>query len=115
MVAVTWIAVMAAWAAIWNASVQIGLSTWWLGARGDPQPVIVRLVPFIIAGAVVVAALNHLKATPWIGIAGGVGLGLIALGDVGRVDRLALVEGLVAVSAIAVSAAAATGRYRRAA
>ncbi len=114
VMAVTWVAVMAAWAAIWNASVQIGLSTWWLGPRGDPQPVIVRLLPFLVAGAVVVAALNHLKATPWIGVAAGIGLGLIALGDVGRVDRLALVEGLVALAAIAVSAAAFTGRYRRA-
>ncbi len=112
--AVTWVAVMAAWAAIWNASVQIGLSTWWLGARGDPQPVLVRLLPFVLAGTVVVAALNQVKATPWIGIAAGVGLGSIALGDVGRVDRLALVEGLVALAAIAVSAAAVTGRYRRA-
>lgn len=110
--AVTWVAVMAAWAAIWNASVQIGLSTWWLGARGDPQPAIVRLIPFLIAGVVVVAALNRVKATPWIGIGAGVCLGLIALGDLGRVDRLALVEGAVALAAIAVSAASLTGRYR---
>lgn len=115
VVAVTWVGVMAAWAAVWNASVQIGLSTWWLGARGDPQPAVIRLVPFMIAGVVVIAALNHLRATPWIGVAAGVALGLIALGDVGRVDRLALVEGLIALVAIAVSAVAATGRYRHAA
>ena len=45
----TWALVVFVYSAVWKTSVEIGIGTWWLGARSDPQPVVVRLVPFAVA------------------------------------------------------------------
>ncbi len=52
MVVTTWVGVFVAYMAVWKASEEIGIATWWLGPRSDPQPLVVRLVPFIVASAV---------------------------------------------------------------
>ena len=54
-----WVGVVLAWSAVWNASVQLGLSTWWLGPRADPTPAVVRLLPFVAPGALLSEDAPH--------------------------------------------------------
>jgi hypothetical protein len=110
--AVTWIAVALALAAVWNTSVQLGRSTWWLGPRGEPMPRIVRFVPFVAPVAMVFAAIENVR---WIAVAGviaSVVVAAVGIGDLGRVPSIAVVELAIAGAGAAVSVAALTGTYR---
>jgi len=110
--AVLWVCAVLAWAAVWNASVQLGLSTWWLGARGQPAPVPLRLIPFVIPVLAVLGAINGLRRLPWLGLAGAAVFAGYGVGDLGRVPRLATVELLVAAAVALVVLASFTGQYR---
>lgn len=112
MTIVTWAAVFFAFAGVWKASVEIGLHTWWIGPRSDPQPVAVRLIPFAVAALVALAASYNVRRLPWIGIAGALGIAVIAAFDVVTSARLAAVEFAVAGAALAVSLTSLTGQYR---
>jgi hypothetical protein len=114
VMAITWVGVIAAFAAVWNTSVQLGLSTWWLGPRGDPQPQVVRLLPFVAPLAICIAVFNNLRRLPYLGLGAAVVVALFGVGDLGRVAELAALELLIAGIAAAVSAAALTGMYREA-
>ena len=110
--AVTWVAVVLAFAAVWNASVQLGLSTWWLGPRGDPRPRVVQLVPFVAPTLMVLGTINNLRWLGWYGLAAAGGLAAIGLGDLGRVASIAATELAIAGAAGAISLASLTGTYR---
>lgn len=112
MVAFTWIGVALGVAAVWNASVQLGLATWWLGPRADPQPRFVQFLPFVAPIAMVLAAINRVRRLPLWGLAASLAVAAVALGDLGRVTSLALVELSIAGCAAIVSAASFTGVYR---
>src|SRR5688500_16766755 len=66
---VAWIAVVLGWSAVWNTSVQLGLSTWWIGPRADSTPVVVRLAPFAGPVVVILGTLNNSRWLPWVGLA----------------------------------------------
>lgn len=112
VMAVTWVGVVAAFAAVWNTSVQLGLSTWWLGPRGDPQPQVVRLLPFVAPLAMCLAVFNNLRRLPYFGLGAAAVVVVFGIGDLGRVGELAALELLIAGLAAAVSAASLTGMYR---
>ena len=78
----TWIGVVVGLAAVWNASVQLGLSTWWLGARGEPQPTIVQFTPFIAPVLMLLATINQVRWLPWCGLAASVAVAGFAAGNV---------------------------------
>lgn len=111
-VAVAWIGVVLALAGVWNASTQLGLSTWWLGPRGDPQPRLVQLSPFLAPLLMVLGAVYQVRWLGWFGlVASGVVAGF-GIGDLGRVDSIAVTELVVAGAAAAVSVASLTGTFR---
>lgn len=110
--AVTWIAVGLALAAVWNASVQLGLSTWWLGPRGDPQPRVVQLLPFVPPVAMVLATINNVRWSCWYGLVAAAAIAAVGVGDLDRVGSLAATELAIAGAAAAISLAALTGTYR---
>jgi hypothetical protein len=112
---VTWIGVFLAYMAVWKASEEIGIGTWWLGPRSTPQPVVVRLVPFAVAAVFVVLAGYHVRRMPWISLGGAVVLAAIAVPDLSRSTGLATVEFVIAGAVAVVSLAATTGTYRAAA
>jgi hypothetical protein len=112
--ACTWIAVIVAFAAVWNTSVQLGLSTWWLGARAEPQSPIVRLSPFLVPLLMAIAAFANVRRLALLGIGAAALTAAFGLGDLGRVPGLAALELLIAGVALAVSLASLTGTYRRA-
>lgn len=110
--ALTWVGVVVGLAAVWNASVQLGLSTWWLGPRGDPRPRVIQLSPFVAPLLMVLATINNAR---WLGLHGLAASGvLLAVGvvDLGRVTSIAVTELLIAAAAAAVSLASLTGTYR---
>lgn len=110
--AVTWIAVAVAIGSVWKTSAQLGLSTWWLGPRGDPQPLLVQLSPFAPALAMVLAAINNTRRIPLLGLAASVVVVAVGVADLGRVARLGWIEIGIGVAAAAVSIASTTGVLR---
>lgn len=111
--ATTWICVVLALAAVWNASVQLGLSTWWLGPRSEPQSKLVQVSPFIAPVLMVLGAVNQVRWLPVFGLAAAGLLAAMGVGDLDRVATLATVEIAIAIAAGLVSLASVTGIYRR--
>jgi hypothetical protein len=113
MVVTTWVGVFTGYLAVWKASEELGLATWWLGPRSDPQPVLVRLVPFVVAASFGILASSNMPGMPVIGVIGAIALATIAVPDLSRSTGLATVEFAIAGAAFLVSAASFTGTYRR--
>jgi hypothetical protein len=109
-----WVGVAVGFAAVWNASVQLGLSTWWLGPAADRRPLVIRLLPFVAPLLAVLAAAMRVRWLPWIGVAAAAATAAIGIGDLGRVTGLAIVELLLAACGLLVSLASTAGMYRRA-
>jgi hypothetical protein len=111
-VGITWVLVVVALASVWKTSDQLGLSTWWLGPRGDPQPMFVRLLPFLPAVLMILAAINHVRHLAWFGLAASALIIVTGVFDLDRVVRLGLLEIAIGVAAAVVSLASLSGTYR---
>ena len=111
----TWVLVFLAYTAVWKASRELGLATWWLGPTAEPRPFPVLLVPFVAPLAMMIATINNSRRLPWYGLAAAAVGVAIAIGDLGTFRRLGLVELGIAVAAGAVSVASMAGQYRAAA
>jgi hypothetical protein len=107
-----WAGVFLAFSAVWKTSEEIGIGTWWLGARSSPQPMPVRLLPFVLAIGVGLAVISNVRGAVWISLAGSVVIALLALLDTSRSGGLAAIELAIAVSSAVVGLAALSGRYR---
>jgi len=110
-----WVGAFVAYLAVWKASEEMGIHTWWLGARSDPQPMVVRLSPFIVCAVFGVMTSSQLRRLPWISLAGSLVLAGLAVPDVPVAVGLAVIEFAIAASVALVSLASLTGRYRAAA
>jgi hypothetical protein len=110
---ITWVLVVAALGAVWHVSDQLGLSTWWLGPRGDPQPRIVQLLPFLPGVLMVLLAINRVRHVAVFGLLAASLMVATGVADLGRVVRLGLLEVLIGAAAAAVSLVSFTGTYRR--
>jgi len=108
----TWIAVVLAFAAVWNTSVQLGLSTWWLGPRGDPKARWVQFSPFVAPVLMVLGTINHIRWLGWWGLGASAALAVYGIVDLSRVSSIAAVELTIAVLAALASLASLTGTYR---
>lgn len=109
-----WILVFLAYMGVWKASQEIGIATWWLGPRSDPQPVIVRLVPFIVAALFIALASSPRRRLPLANLIGVVVLAGIAVPDFSRSTGLAMVEIAIAGAVAIVAIASSSGQYRAA-
>ena len=110
---VTWVGVGLAFATVWNVSVQLGLSTWWLGPRGEPQPRLVQITPFFGPVLMIMGTINQVR---WLGLFGLLASAVLAgygIVDIVRIGALGALELLIAVVTAAVSIASLTGTYRR--
>jgi len=111
---VTWVGAALAYMAVWKASEEIGIGTWWLGPRSTPQPVVVRLVPFAVTAAFAILAGYNVRRMPWISLIGAAVLAGFAAADLSRSTGLAVAEFAIAGAVAVVSLAALTGTYRTA-
>lgn len=109
----TWIAVILGFAAVWNTSTQLGLSTWWLGPRAQPQPRVVQLSPFVAPVSMVLATINHVRWLGRWGLAAAGVLGFYGAIDITGVTSLGALQLLIAGLAAVVSIASMTGTYRK--
>ncbi len=113
MMVATWIAVFAAYLAVWKASEEIGIATWWLGPRSSPQPIVIRLVPYFVTAIFGILASYNIPRMPVIGLIGSLALAAIAVPDLSRSTGLAVIEFAIAGAVVLVSAASFTGTYQR--
>jgi hypothetical protein len=113
MVVATWVGAFVAYMAVWKASEELGIATWWLGPRSNPQPIVIRLVPFIVIAVFGILASYNVRRLPTIGLVGAVVLAAIAVPDLSRSTGLATIELTIAGAVALVSAASFTGMYRR--
>lgn len=109
-----WTAIVASYAAVWETSRVIGLSTWWLGAEAQPRLIVLQLLPFYGPILVTVAAISNWRYAPYLGIVVGLGGAAIGAGDLNRVRWIAVVELVLAGAALCISGASLAGMYRRA-
>jgi hypothetical protein len=105
----TWAGIIAGIAAVWAASRQIGLSTWWLGPRAGDRSIVVSLIPFVPGVTMIIAAVARVRYVWAIGIVASLIVMAIGLGDLSRVARLGAVEIALGVAGCAVSLASWTG------
>ncbi len=114
-VTVAWVGAFLAYLGVWKASEEIGIATWWLGPRSNPQPIWIRLVPFAIIAVVGILASYNVGRLPWIGLGGSIALAVIAAGDFSRSGGLATIEFAIAGAVALVSLGSFSGVCRAAA
>lgn len=107
-----WVLAFFAYAAVWQASVQIGIGTWWLGPRAQPTDVYVRLIPFVLPLLISLLLVYDVPRPVWFSTAAALASALIAVPDFGRTASLGTVELVIAALLLLVSVAATTGRVR---
>lgn len=112
MLGAGWTAAFFAFAAVWKTSQDIGIGTWWLGARAQPQPVVIKIIPFALAIVIGLAAIYNLRRVALISLAGSFGVALIAVFDTSRSGGLAAIEFAIAASVALISVGAFTGTHR---
>jgi hypothetical protein len=108
-----WGCVLLGFVAVGRSARNLGLSTWWLGPRSDPNLLLIQLIPSLPAVALIVMAARRVRFLPYFGVAGAIVLAAIATGDVGRFDRLAVAEFVIAAAALLISVASFAGLLRR--
>lgn len=112
MLGLAWLAAFFAYAAVWQASVQIGIGTWWLGPRAQPTHVAIKLIPFyltLVIGLLVVYNVKWIVRWSALGI---VAATLIALPDFSRSVGLGVAEATIAGLLGVITLASLSGRYR---
>ena len=107
-----WIAAFFAYASVWQASVQIGIGTWWTGPRAQPPIFIIRVLPFLLCLAIALCVIYNTPRLLQTSAAGVVLAAIGALPDFSRSPGLGTAELVIAGLLGVVTAAAFTGRYR---
>jgi len=97
---------------VWKVSDELGIGTWWLGPRADPQPFFVVLSPFAVCLVMVFLAGSHVRVLPWVSVAASGALIALASADFSRSVGLATIQLTIGGALLVVSAASFTGRYR---
>ncbi len=112
MVGAGWVAAFFAYAGVWNASVQIGISTWWIGPRAQPTNIAIKLIPFLLAVFVTLLVLyNVQRLVAWNAAAVALSA-LISIPDFSRSVGLGVAEATIAGLLALIAAASLSGRYR---
>jgi hypothetical protein len=108
----TWMLVVVGLGCVWKTSDQLGLSTWWLGPRGEPHSIVIQMLPFVPPALMVLAAINHVRYLPWLGLVASSLIVLTGLFDIVRFTGLGALEVAIGVAAAVVSLVSLAGMYR---
>lgn len=110
---VVWVATMLAMITVWKTSQQLGISTWWLGPFGDPNPFVVRVLPMVPAALMIGLIVGDSRWTIPVGALGGAAIVIVGVIDLDYIARLGVVEIVVGIAAAAGTLAAIVGRTGR--
>ncbi|MFT4659315.1 MAG: hypothetical protein ACI8V4_003512 [Ilumatobacter sp.] len=113
MLAMSWIMTFFAYAAVWQASVQIGIGTWWLGPRGNPAPAALKLMPFGLSLAMALLVIYNVRRLVRVSLVGVALAALISIPDFSRTTGLGVAEVTIAGFLGLVTVSALSGQYRQ--
>lgn len=112
MLGAAWVLAFLAFASVWKVSEEIGISTWWIGPRSQPQPLVIRSIPFVLVIIPTLAALYNVRRAAWLGVAVSLALGVVAVFDISRSGGLAAIEFAIAACELLVSLGAVVASVR---
>jgi len=107
---VTWLGVTAALAAVAISSRNVGKPTWWLGTASDPAFIGLWFVPFLAPIAAIVSALRYARWASFVGMGASLVIAAIAVVDIESTPGVALMEIVVAATAMTTAIASLAGR-----
>ena len=106
----SWLLVTAGITCAAIASRSVGKSTWWLGPESNPTFPLLWALPFLMPVVSIIAVLRLPRIAGYIGIGCSLVLAGVAIGDIAGSPGIAIIEGIVAVSALFISIATLAGR-----
>ena len=106
----SWLLVTAAITCAAIASRSVGKSTWWLGPESNPTFPLLWALPFLMPVVSIIAVLRLPRIAGYIGIGCSLVLAGVAIGDIAGSPGVAIIEGIVAVSALFIAIATLAGR-----
>lgn len=112
MLGLGWTSAFFAYAAVWQASVQIGIGTWWVGPRAQPTHLLVKLIPFyltLVVGLLIAYNVRWIVRWSAVGVAAAV---LISIPDFSRSVGVGVAEAVIAALLGVITLASLSGRYR---
>lgn len=112
MLTLSWMTAFFAYAGVWQASVQIGIGTWWVGPRAQPTFIVVRLLPFLLSLVVGLLIIYNVRRVLRWSAAGVAAAALISIPDFSRSTGLGIAEAVIAGLLGLVTLASLAGRYR---
>ena len=106
----SWLLVTAGITCAAIASRSVGKSTWWLGPESNPTFPLLWALPFLMPVVSIIAVLRLPHIAGYVGIGCSLVLAGVAIGDIAGSPGIAIVEGIVAVSALFIAIATLAGR-----
>ena len=106
----SWLLVTAAITCAAIASRSVGKSTWWLGPKSNPTFPLLWALPFLMPVVSIIAIIRLPRIAGYIGIGCSLVLAGVAIGDIAGTPGVAIIEGIVAVSALFIAIATLAGR-----
>ena len=106
----SWLLVTAGITCAAIASRSVGKSTWWLGPESNPTFPLLWALPFLMPVVSIIAILRLPRIAGYIGIGCSLVLAGVAIGDIAGSPGVAIIEGIVAVSALFIAIATLAGR-----
>jgi len=106
----SWLLVTAAITCAAIASRSVGKSTWWLGPESNPTIPLLWALPFLMPVVSIIAIIRLPRIAGYIGIGCSLVLAGVAIGDIAGTPGVAIIEGIVAVSALFIAIATLAGR-----
>ena len=108
----SWLLVTATLTCAAIASRSVGKSTWWLGPESNPTFPLLWALPFLMPVISIIAIIRLPRIAGYVGIGCSLVLAGVAIGDITGTPGIAIIEGIVAVSALFISIAMFAGRSR---
>ena len=106
----SWLLVTAGITCAAIASRSVGKSTWWLGPESNPTFPLLWALPFLMPVVSIIAIIRLPRIAGHIGIGCSLVLAGVAIGDIAGSPGVAIIEGIVAVSALFIAIATIAGR-----
>jgi len=106
----SWLLVTAGITCAAIASRSVGKSTWWLGPESNPTFPLLWALPFLMPVVSIIAVLRLPHIAGYVGIGCSLVLAGVAIGDIAGSPGIAIIEGIVAVSALFIAIATLAGR-----